>query len=78
MKIDEKKEVIKVIHYKEVHNFFKSIECEEKLEKDLICHICKKKITEQNFKATIRWMGKLLFCCDKHECYRVFTETIRK
>jgi len=78
MKKDEKKEVIRAIHYKEVQDFLNFINSYEKLEEEFTCPICKRKITAQNFKATIRWSGKILFCCDKPECYKIFTETTRR
>jgi len=71
------KEVVKIVHYKEVEDFLESI---IKLEKigEATCSICGAKITPENFKALVRKSGKILFCCDKPECYRLFIETLRK
>jgi DNA helicase IV len=78
VKKDEKKEVIKAIHYKEVQDFLNFVKSYERLEVEFTCSICMEKITAQNFKAAIRLSGKILFCCDKPECYKIFTEITRR
>ena len=76
-KIVDMKEVIKIVHHKEAGDFLKFIIRLEKIE-EATCYICGAKVTLENFKALTRKSGKILFCCDKLECYRFFIETLRK
>jgi hypothetical protein len=64
MKIHDIKEIIKIVHYKEVKNLLDSIIGLEKVEIEIACNICGTKITAKNFKALTRKSGKILFCCD--------------
>jgi len=71
------KEVIKIVHHNEVGDFLETIIKLEKL-KEATCYKCGAKVTTENFKALTRKYGKILFCCDKLECYRSFTEILGK
>ena len=78
MKTHETKEIIKIVHYKEAEALFKSIVSLGKPEGEIICYLCKTKITSRNFKALTQKSGKILFCCDNPECYRLFVKSLRK
>jgi len=71
------KEIIKIVHHKEVGDFLESIIKLEKIE-EATCNICGTKVTPENFKALVRKSGKILFCCNKPGCYKLFIETLRK
>jgi len=71
-------EIIRVIYYKDVAEFFKSLGLFDKLKSgDILCYICGEKITIENFRAVTRKSGKLLFCCNKDACIKEFTSSIR-
>ena len=78
MKTNEVKEIIKIVHYKEAEVLLKSMVRLEKFEGEIICHICKTKITVKNFKALTRKSGKILFCCDTPKCYMSFIKFLKE
>ena len=78
MKTNETKEIIKIVHHKEADTLFKSIVSLGKHEGEIICYVCRTKVTSRNFKALTRKSGKILFCCDNPECYRLFVKSLRK
>ena len=78
MKTNETKEIIKIVHYKEAEALFKSILSLGKDEGEIFCYVCRTKVTSRNFKALTRKSGKILFCCDNPECYRLFFKSLRK
>lgn len=78
MKKHETKEIIKIVHYKEAEDLLKSIVSLEKSEGEIICYICRTKVTSRNFKALTRKSGKILFCCNNPECYKLFVKSLRK
>jgi hypothetical protein len=78
MKTHDIKEIIKIVHYKEVKNFLKSIISLEEFKGEIICHFCGTKITAKNFKALTRKSGKILFCCDNPKCYIAFVKSLKE
>jgi len=78
VKKHETKEIIKIVHYKEAEDLLKSIVSLEKFEGEIICHICKTKVTVKNFKALTRKSGKILFCCDNPKCYVSFMKFLKE
>ena len=70
MKIDNTKEVVKVVHYEEVKELLESLYIAE--QKEPRCYICGTKVKAENFSALIRKSGEILFCCDGQNCYRLF------
>lgn len=77
MKTNEAKEMIKILHYKEAEALLRSMVKLEKYEGEIICHICKEKITAKNLKALTRKSGKILFCCDNPKCYVSFIKFLK-
>ena len=78
MQINDTKEIIKVVHHKEVKDLLESIIRLEKFEMEITCYICGAKITAENFKALARKSGKILFCCNDPKCYKLLIETLRE
>jgi len=75
-RVMDMKEVIKIVYHKEVGNFLESLIRHEKLG-EATCYICGTKVTLENFMALTRKSGRILFCCNKIECYRSFNDILR-
>ena len=70
------KELIGLVHYDEVTNFFERLAYIDKLNAgDLRCHTCNAVITLENFKGIFKKDGELYFMCREMECCKISTQT---
>lgn len=67
------KEEIGAVHTKEVAAFLESIGLLQSAEAgELLCHVCGKTLTVENFGAITKQLGKLISVCDDLGCLAAF------
>lgn len=71
--MEKKKDVIEVLHEKDLKNFLMELNKYNEFEnKKIFCRFCREPITYENIYGIFLINGETEFICDKESCYAKF------